>query len=167
VAPVAQAAAPVAKKSADKKADKKAALPAATDPVANASEKKASAKKSKADAVVAAPVVTKSNLAGPVRHGADSYFARADLHKIEMAQMKAKNAKQAAELQQARMDQFKAEVATKLAEATENLRKLAADYQAQAESVTQLYRDIEVVYGLDMTRTSYDPITGKIAILGQ
>lgn len=172
VRPVDAAPTPAAEKKAAKAAKKIAASAPSAAPAAPVvasekpavkSAKKSASKKAEAVALPAVPT-TKSNLSGPIRDDAGAiYFARTDLHQIEMAQMKAKNAKQAAELQQARIDAFNAEVAQKVAEARENLRKLAADFQAQADAMTSLYRDIETVYGIDMSKTSYDPLTGRIA----
>lgn len=125
--------------------------------------KKTPAKKSVAPAPVALPAPHPSGLAGPVRNDREVYFARADLSRLELAQLRATNAKQAAELQQARIDAFQAEVAAKIAAAKEELKKLAAEYQKQADEVASLYRAIGEVYSLDMSKTSYDPITGRIA----
>lgn len=110
-----------------------------------------------------APAPHPSGLAGPVTNGAEVYFARADLARLEIAQLRATSAKQAAELQQARIDAFQAEAAAKLAGAREELKKLAAEYQKQADAVALLYRQIGDVYALDMERTSYDLTTGRIA----
>ena len=125
--------------------------------------KKTPAKKPAAPAPVAPPAPHPSGLAGPVRNDREVYFARADLSRLELAQLRATNAKQAAELQQARIDAFQAEVSAKLAAAKEELKKLAAEYQKQADEVASLYRAIGEVYSLDMSKTSYDPITGRIA----
>lgn len=111
----------------------------------------------------APPAPHPSGLAGPVRDGLEVYFARADLSRLEIAQLRATSAKQAAELQQARIDAFQSEVSGKLAAAKEELKKLAAEYQRQADEVASLYRAIGEVYSIDMGRTSYDPITGRIA----
>ena len=125
--------------------------------------KKTPAKKPAAPAPVAPPAPHPSGLAGPVRNDREVYFARADLSRLELAQLRATNAKQAAELQQARIDAFQAEVAARIAAAKEELKKLAAEYQKQADEVASLYRAIGEVYSLDMSKTAYDPITGRIA----
>lgn len=122
--------------------------------------KKVPAKKVEAPAV--APEHP-SGLRGPVKDGAEVYFARPDLARLEIAQLRATSAKQAAELQQARIDAFQAEAAAKLQQAREELKKLAAEYQRQADEVASLYRAIGEVYSIDMGKTSYDPITGRIA----
>ena len=114
-------------------------------------------------APAAPPAPHPSGLAGPVRHESEVYFARADLSRLEIAQLRATSAKQAAELQQARIDAFQAEVSAKVAAAKEELKKLAAEYQRQADEVASLYRAISEVYALDMSKTSYDPTTGRIA----
>jgi hypothetical protein len=123
--------------------------------------KKVPAKKVEAPAPAAEP--HPSGLAGPVKQGPEVYFARPDLARLEIAQLRATSAKQLAELQQARIDAFQAEAAAKLAGAREELKKLAAEYQKQADAVALLYRQIGEVYSLDMERTSYDPHTGRIA----
>lgn len=128
--------------------------------------KKTPAKKPAAPAPpapAAPPAPHPSGLAGPVRDGLEVYFARADLSRLEIAQLRATSAKQAAELQQARIDAFQAEVAAKIAAAKDELKKLAAEYQKQADEVASLYRAIGEVYSIDMGKTSYDPITGRIA----
>lgn len=106
---------------------------------------------------------SKFNLTGPIKSVDGSlHFSKNDLHVIEMVQMRAKLAQSEYKESALSVEKFALEIQNKLKAAREAQQKLQDVYNAKVAEVGALYGEISQTYEVDMSKISYDPVTGKI-----
>lgn len=111
----------------------------------------------------AAPVVASTLLAGPRREGDDLYFSPLDLRLVELAQLRASEARGKIDVLKALHDRSVADAQKQIESLKQGIAKQVADYQGRAKEVDELYQEIERVYGVSMRQIAYHPETGLIS----
>lgn len=93
------------------------------------------------------------------------YFTREEMNELELAQLRAKAAKQDVDLAEAQARAFAAEAQGKLKALNDEIGNRNATFKKQGEALSALYLKLESKHGISMNRISYNPESGRINFL--
>jgi hypothetical protein len=105
--------------------------------------------------------------AGPVVVDGFLHFSPVDLLRYELAQAQVLNALQGIGLKKAELERLRAEHEERQRKGQSDLAELTAHARSREVELEALQRELAETYELDLTRVTYDDVTGRIMVLGE
>jgi hypothetical protein len=95
------------------------------------------------------------------------HFSQVDLLRYELAQAQVLNALQGIGLKKSELERLRVEHEERQRKGQAELAELTAFTRARELELEALQRELEKTYELDLTRVTYDDVSGKIMVLGE
>ncbi|MFO0677065.1 MAG: hypothetical protein U0169_11040 [Polyangiaceae bacterium] len=104
---------------------------------------------------------------GPVLVDGFLHFNQVDLLRYELAQAQVLNALQGIGLKKSELERLRVEHEERQRAGQGELAELTSFARAREFELQALQRELEKTYELDLTRVTYDDVSGKIMLLGE
>jgi len=95
------------------------------------------------------------------------HFGKEDLLRYELAQAKVLNALQAIGLKRSELDRARVDFTERMRAGHAEVQELSNYSAAREGELRDLQKELATSYGLDLSKVTYDDVSGKIMMLGE